>query len=477
MIPVVTLPEGASASSPGVRGELRELEAAAAARRSRARASPGYGSTGDRRVRLRGRPHGFRLRLPAAQRRPVRGQHRRGTRPEEARRRDRRSPAARSNVTGYDALYDSSGEGDEGPGLLLEAIVGGVGALIVLIFVFGSPLALVPLAMAICSILTRSCSSGGSPAITDVSPIVQFLVALIGLGVSIDYALIIVWRWREEIENGLRGDEAVTRAMATAGRAVVFSGTTVAVGLLALIVLPLPFLRSMGYGGMLIPLVATAVAITLLPVILATIGPRMDRRRIKRRDRSQRFWQSWSEGVVRHRWAAVFASLHDPGVPALHDHGPESRQRRSGHDRQGGVRQGRASRRSRTPASARARWPPPRRCSRRATPRPSSQPRRVPTACTARWRRTSRAWQPQRQHRGHCDTQRGRRHRGRPRHGRCPDRGGALRVPGCPRRRHRPAGQGLRRRGLRRVPADDRADLDPDLPAPGARLPLAGPAR
>src|SRR3712207_1582150 len=97
--------------------------------------------------------------------------------------------------------------------------------------------------------------------------------------------------------------------MATAGRAVVFSGTTVAVGLLALIALPLPFLRSMGYGGILIPLVATLVAITLLPVILATVGPRLDRRRIRRGDRSQRFWQRWSEGVVRRRVLAAVAAI------------------------------------------------------------------------------------------------------------------------------------------------------------------------
>src|SRR3712207_855880 len=97
--------------------------------------------------------------------------------------------------------------------------------------------------------------------------------------------------------------------MATAGRAVVFSGTTVAVGLLALIALPLPFLRSMGYGGMLIPLVATTVAITLLPVILATIGPRLDRRRIRRSDRSHAFWQRWSHAVVRRRGLAAVAAV------------------------------------------------------------------------------------------------------------------------------------------------------------------------
>ena len=212
-------------------------------------------------------------------------------------------------LTGYDALYDSSGGGDDGPGVLLEAVIGGVGALIVLLFVFGSALAFVPLGMAICSVLVSFLLLWGLTTITEISPIVQFLVALIGLGVSIDYALLIVVRWREERERGLEGDEAVVAAMATAGRAVVFSGTTVAVGLLALVVLPLPFLRSMGYGGMLIPLVATLVAITLLPVILATVGPRMDRRRLRRRDTSNAFWQRWSEAVVRRRWVAALAAV------------------------------------------------------------------------------------------------------------------------------------------------------------------------
>jgi predicted RND superfamily exporter protein len=80
----------------------------------------------------------------------------------------------------------------------------------------------------------------GLTAITAVSPIAQFLVALIGLGVSIDYSLLVVVRWREERARGRDGDEAVQRAMETAGRAVVFSGSTVAIGLLALVALPVP---------------------------------------------------------------------------------------------------------------------------------------------------------------------------------------------------------------------------------------------
>src|SRR4029079_3485065 len=137
-------------------------------------------------------------------------------------------------------------------------------ALVVLAFVFGSLLAIIPLFMAIPAILTSFLLVSGLTQITSVSAIVQFLIALIGLGVAIDYALLIVVRWREERTHGLDNEPAIMKAMETAGRAVFCSGTAVAVGLLALLALPLPFLRSVGYGGMLIPLVSVVVAITLL---------------------------------------------------------------------------------------------------------------------------------------------------------------------------------------------------------------------
>jgi RND superfamily putative drug exporter len=149
----------------------------------------------------------------------------------------------------------------------------------------------------------------GLTAFTDVSPVVQFLVALVGLGVAIDYALLVVVRWREERAHGHHGDEAVMRAMRTAGRAVVFSGTTVAVGLLALLALPLPFLRSIGYGGMLIPLVSVAVALTLLPVVLSSAGQRLDWPHRRTDDRASRAWTRWAEGIVRHRWLATGGAL------------------------------------------------------------------------------------------------------------------------------------------------------------------------
>jgi RND superfamily putative drug exporter len=138
---------------------------------------------------------------------------------------------------------------------------------------------------------------------------VQFLIALIGLGVAIDYSLLVVSRWREERSHGREGDEAVQVAMETAGRAVVFSGITVAIGLLALIALPLPFLRSMGYGGLLIPLVSTLVAITLLPVVLAKLGPRLDWPHRRTDDKASRAWTRWAEAVARRRWVAAGAGL------------------------------------------------------------------------------------------------------------------------------------------------------------------------
>ena len=193
--------------------------------------------------------------------------------------------------------------------MLLEALIGGFGALLVLGFVFASLLAFVPLLMAFISIMTTFLLLLGLTQITTVSPIVQFLIALIGLGVAIDYSLLVVSRWREERTHGHESEEAVQRAMETAGRAVVFSGITVAIGLLALMALPLPFLRSMGYGGMLIPLVSTLVAITLLPVVLAKLGPRLDWPHRRTDDKASRAWTRWADAVARRRWLAAGAGL------------------------------------------------------------------------------------------------------------------------------------------------------------------------
>jgi RND superfamily putative drug exporter len=216
-------------------------------------------------------------------------------------------PGTHVGLTGLDQL--ANGGTSKGPGVLVETLIGAAGALAVLAFVFASMLAFVPLLVAASSILTTLLVVLGLTTFANVSFIVLFLVSLVGLGVAIDYSLLIVTRWREERAHGRDNHEAVIAAMATAGRAVVLSGLTVAIGLLSLIVLPVPGLRSVGYGGMLIPLVSTAVALTLLPALLGGIGPRIDWPRVRHEARASRGWTAWTRGVVRHRGVAAAAAL------------------------------------------------------------------------------------------------------------------------------------------------------------------------
>jgi len=216
-------------------------------------------------------------------------------------------PRARVGLTGLSQL--AAGGKASGPGVLVETLIGAGGALVVLAFVFASLLALVPLLVAACSILTTLLVVLGLSTFANVSFIVLFLVSLVGLGVAIDYSLLIVTRWREERARGRANEQAIVATMATAGRAVVLSGLTVAVGLLSLLVLPVPGLRSVGYGGMLIPLVSTGVALTLLPALLGSIGPRADWPRVRHERHASRAWTTWASVIVRRRALAAIAAL------------------------------------------------------------------------------------------------------------------------------------------------------------------------
>src|SRR4051812_38730732 len=307
IVPVVTLPPGETVNSPGVRAQLAQVD------KRLQRALPGsrlasYASTGDRSfVSSDGRTT-FAIVYPRPDPNAAFGENPDAAKAARAAVRDSQVGGAGVHVSGFDALQNDSGQ-DSGTGVLLEAVLGGVGALIVLAFVFASLLALVPIVMAIVSIMTTFLLVWGLTIFTDISPVVQFLIALVGLGVAIDYSLLVVSRWREERAHGRSGDAAVQRAMETAGRAVVFSGTTVAIGLLAMIALPVPFLRSMGYGGMLIPLVSTLVAITLLPVVLSKIGSRLDWPHVRTDDKASRAWTRWADAVVRRRWFAAGSAI------------------------------------------------------------------------------------------------------------------------------------------------------------------------
>jgi RND superfamily putative drug exporter len=193
--------------------------------------------------------------------------------------------------------------------VLFETMIGAVGALAVLGFVFASFLALVPLLIAAVSILATLLVVLGLTYLTDVSFIVEFLVSLVGLGVAVDYSLLLVTRWREERALGRPNESAVVKAAGTAGRSVALSGLTVATALMALVVLPVPGLRSVGFAGMLIPLVSVAVTLTLLPALLAGLGPRVDWPRLRHEDHASRPWTAWARSVTRHRGPAAGVAL------------------------------------------------------------------------------------------------------------------------------------------------------------------------
>ena len=163
--------------------------------------------------------------------------------------------------------------------MLVEAIIGGIGALIILLFTFGTlPAVAMPLVVAVAAILNTFTLVWILTYITDVSLVVQFLIALVGLGVAIDYALLMIFRFREELRHGADTQTAIEQTMRHAGRSVIVSGTTVAVGLISMVIIPVPFIRSIGIGGMLIPAVSVLAALTLLPALLSLIGPQDQQR-------------------------------------------------------------------------------------------------------------------------------------------------------------------------------------------------------
>ncbi|MCW2974537.1 MAG: MmpL protein [Thermoleophilia bacterium] len=217
-----------------------------------------------------------------------------------------------ANLTGLAPIQLSEQE-DAGPGLLQEVIIGAFGALIVLLLIFGTlPAVLMPLMIAIASIMTTYAAVWGLSYLTDVSLIVQFLIGLVGLGIGIDYALLVIFRYREELARGTHDapHSALIETMRHAGHSVIVSGSTVAIGLVSMVLLPVPFIRSIGLGGLLIPVVSVAATLTLLPAVLSIIGPRINRLRIpllwrlaNLDDNHQgRFWPGWAAFVVRRPW-------------------------------------------------------------------------------------------------------------------------------------------------------------------------------
>jgi RND superfamily putative drug exporter len=150
-------------------------------------------------------------------------------------------------------------------------------ALILLLIIFGSVVAAgLPLGVGVLTIIAGLSGTLLLARVTDVSQYALNIVTLIGLGISIDYSLFIVNRFRDELASGRSREDALARTMATAGRAITFSGLTVAIGLSALLFYQGTFLASMGAAGGIVAAAAVIYGLTFLPALLAILGPRVN---------------------------------------------------------------------------------------------------------------------------------------------------------------------------------------------------------
>ncbi len=198
-------------------------------------------------------------------------------------------------------------------------------ALILLLVVFGAVVAaLIPLGTGLLAVLSGIAGMFLLSHITGVSVYAQNVVTLIGLGVAIDYSLFVTSRFREELKRGRGREDALAIAMSTSGRAVTFSGITVAIGLSGMLFYEGTFLPSMGLSGAIVVASAVFYGLTFLPALLALLGPRVDRLRVPifQPDQTGRgWWHTIATAVMRRPIAVlvpVVAFILLAGSPFLH---------------------------------------------------------------------------------------------------------------------------------------------------------------
>jgi len=193
-------------------------------------------------------------------------------------------------------------------------------ALLVMFFMFGTLGGIVvPFVFAFVSIPTTLGFVWIFAHFMDMAIYVTNIVTLIGFAIAIDYSMLVVFRYREELAHTEDPRAALITTMQTAGRATLFSGLTVAVGLALLVFMPLPFMRSMGVGGLLVPLVSIAASATFLPAFLAVMGRGVNRFRvIPRRILEQRAakdvtggWHRFAMAIMRRPvlWGGLAAAV------------------------------------------------------------------------------------------------------------------------------------------------------------------------
>lgn len=186
---------------------------------------------------------------------------------------------------------------------------------VLLLFIFRSLVAaLLPLVVGGLSIITALALTRFVANWADVTIYAANIITFLGLGLAIDYSLFILSRFREELEVDANSAAAVVRTMLSAGRTVAFSGSIVAISLLGLIVFPRNFLHSMAIGGAIAVVASVATSLTVLPALLALIGPRIEKGRLGRADKTKQdqmaaFWIAMSHFVMRKAGIVVFAVL------------------------------------------------------------------------------------------------------------------------------------------------------------------------
>jgi putative drug exporter of the RND superfamily len=212
----------------------------------------------------------------------------------------------------YDARVASTADSREGERRVLPL------ALVVLVLAFGALVAaMLPVLVGLLAITIALGLVTLAAEFHSMSIFVLTITTMVGLGVGIDYSLLIVTRFREELNRGLNSRDAAVRAIQTAGSAVLISGLTVTIGFAALLTTPLVETRSVGIGGLLVVATCVLLATTFLPAVLSFLGRNIDRPRWLARPLA-RFhaptgWERWARWLGHHPWHAIALG----GVPVL----------------------------------------------------------------------------------------------------------------------------------------------------------------
>lgn len=243
-----------------------------------------------------------------------------------------------SSVQALERLADSGGgngltlqvggsvvSAHEGSGHDPYESVGLVAAVLILLLVFGSFLVMgLPLLSALIGLGSGLLLVGVAARFGDFSTITPSFVAMIGLGIGIDYALFIITRHRQALNAGASPEEAVVTAVETSGRAVLTAGSLVVIALMGLYVIGIPFIGNLGIAAAIVVAVNVLVAVTLLPAVLSLVGRNLDRWRIERlyhdgsaADTERGFGHRWSEQIQRRPWLWVLAGTAIPLLLAI----------------------------------------------------------------------------------------------------------------------------------------------------------------